>query len=416
MNREIKRLINFSIILAAIQFIVVPNVHAEITPINSVQETITGTGTTMRADLRAEFDQLGTGDRLRISVYIWTSGPMTESVIDALDRGVEVDIISETDRWEEHPSMRNNLIEMRNAGATVKLCYSGCRTNGGRYGLNHDKLVWIEKADGYDWATISSMNFTNQDLYESGLRFDLSHYSLIRQFVYERWTAHYCQATPIPATVNVGTDPDTDRLPDPGLRSHCPVFDLDYNSQYERQAGIFQSGGEKNHYVDWIALMDDDEEGNSPYNGDYCRLEIVMGHFDDSPQMMDVITELRKLRKRGCKVDVVYGGKRDTEAQLAIHQAIMDAATAPETAEEDNIEIEYQDNIHAKQLTFRGNWNGSSTQKFLSWAGSVNFTDNTMLWNDELGARSTNEAVYWRLREHFIQIEESQIELPGVRF
>lgn len=362
--------------------------QAAIQDVSSVQQTITGTTVTMQEDIRAEIDQLVAGDRLRISIYLWTNSATKNSVLGALDKGVEVDIISEEDRWREYPSIRKNLIELRNAGATVKHCFSGCRTDEGERGLNHDKLIWIKKADGYEWATVSSMNFTYQDLYESGLRFDLTHYTKVRQFLEDRWTASFCQAKPIPATA------DITNIDNPFFRAQCPVFDPDYASAYQGQAGIFQPGGDYIHYAAWISDMGKLE--NEP-----CSLEVVMGHFDDSAQMMTVISELRQLQARGCEVDVIYGGD--------FSQVVMDAANAKSAGAEENIEIEHQGNVHAKQLTFTGKWKDENVQSFRTWAGSVNFTDNTMIWNDELGARSTHEAAYQQLREHFDVIERSEI-------
>jgi len=40
----------------------------------------------------------------------------------------------------------------------------------------------------------------------------------------------------------------------------------------------------------------------------YRRLEIVMGYFNTSPEIREIITELRRLRETDGKADVVFGG------------------------------------------------------------------------------------------------------------
>jgi hypothetical protein len=251
------------------------------------------------------------------------------------------------------------------------------------WGTNHEKLFIAERRNGRNWAIISSANLTGSKFWDQAFYFDGDHYSNLFLWLQWRFGVMSCRSQPIPAS-----SATTDIAPFSGP-ANCPVVgNGGYESAYQGTVGTISPGPSTyNSYRSWIDQMQ---------YAQGCRLEVVMGHLDDSARVVANIRAMRRLSKRGCKVDMIYGNTR--------RPSIESMANAAASGSEAPFEIEWQRNVHAKFMIWEGVY-GTYGHRTLAWMGSANFTRAMYDNSDELMVRVTTRTNFDAMRNYFLNIE-----------
>ncbi len=362
------------------------------------QNTITGRTQDVQGVIRDYIDTLGGGDELLVSVYIFTSASMRDSLVAAGNRGVAITVLSDVKRYNQHPSQRAHLNALQTqVGATVHLCYFGCQTDvqnqGQDTGIMHEKTLIANVANGRDWAIVGSMNFTNQDLWEQAFYFDGDHYFELQNWLNDRFEVVTCNAYTLPSNHGTATLPPS---VNPGVDPTCGVVGDDGGHELKTQGTVrvLQPGSPTtfNMWAEIVSRMTPD--GSQPGG---CRLEVVMGHLDETGPTQTTVIEMRKLRDRGCSVHLIYGGTQ--------RPAMEDLATAAAIPGQKPINIAHDPTVHAKFMLFHGHYDDEHEN--IAWMGSANLHDDIFVANDELNVRVRTDGTFDALRRYFLEIRDA---------
>lgn len=104
---------------------------------------------TIVEELQRQIDAAEPGGSIRIAMYLWTLKRVAYDLVDAHDRGVDVEAVIGTN--DDNPDGNDTVIGiLRDGGIPVTECFDGCLPNrdGERRGAMHNKFLLIDDATG----------------------------------------------------------------------------------------------------------------------------------------------------------------------------------------------------------------------------------------------------------------------------
>ena len=364
-----------------------PDPGYEVVTTSSGKRTaLKGTGAEINNYIADKIKEAGSGDIIRLNIYIITHTANTayfyDALVTALGNGAKIEIISEIKQrtpgeasegrirdqteflYGDGTGPAGIIHELVGPGGSIDVyeCDHGCDSpNGiGSSTINHSKISLLD-INGERDIIITSANIRSggEDDWQVGVDINGNHYQSQWNWWNSVLDADICFATG-------GTN--------------CAVGNGGYESNYEGWTASYLPGPTPTYdaAVDWMSHM-----GYEPG----CGLRVLMGTVSNSTRTRNFIDAMARVDSIGCKVDFIHG--------------TQDAASWISEYVDGRFEVEYQHSMHAKMILWQGLYKGN--HESYAWVGSMNVTNNAIQNNDETMVRikgMTEFTAFWNFFQH----------------
>lgn len=346
----------------------------------------TGTGAEVNGSIARELVSAGSGDRIRLALYLGARDDVGRSAIHralvmALRRGAEVEAITEGTNLRDAlvggtkaKASRRYWSSLEAEGARVIFCEQGCVRSlrgDGLPAINHHKFFLLEiakkrriiqsSANDHDWG---------DEAFEQAISIDGAKYGSL-------WAQYESRYALMRASWRDGLD-----------ETNASVS--------ESEGGIVATIGPyskadlaegRDVYVEAFSRIQPSPE---------CHVGVVMGHWTDSKRGLALIARLNELHEQGCTVRAILGGKRSASRKV-LDSAKFSIRYVPTKGEGP------KKGVHAKFVLVR--YRSADGLRQHVYSGSHNFTRGSLEYDDDAVLRIDDPAMYGAFSAYFEQIE-----------
>jgi len=362
---------------------------------------LTGSGQEIYNYISSKLVNAGSGDSIRINMYIiehayGRTSHIYESLAGALARGASIEIVTESNNLDINQAVSEaryrNTCEFlygypgvecplfpgstprisprglkyepvgQDGSINIYVCNQGCDSTAAR-AINHNKFFLLDINGERDIiVTSSNIRHGGATDWKVGIDLDGNHYTSQWNWWNSVFDADICFSQ---------------------RGSNCFVGNGGYESNFEGNTVSYLPGPTPvyNAPADWLSKMQY-EPG--------CALRVTMAHWSNSNFGRWFLDGLARVKSIGCEVDFLHSQ--------------VDEAEAISNYVNGRFKVEYQTNIHAQMILWQGVYDGA--HESLAWVGSWNSTMNALRNNDESIVRIKSPSEFEAFWNFFSHIDE----------